>query len=142
MIRCLSIICCVWLWAAPAIEAQQTTSSAPTTAKTAASVVTITEQDNGKTIELPKGATLVLKLSSNASTGYSWSVQSNSSLLKLVKSDYTEQKQAKLVGAPGVQTFQWQAAGSGTAALQLEYRRPWEKDQPAAKLFSISVQIR
>lgn len=143
MTRFLSIICFVILCAAPAIAAQQMTPSAPTTATTTASVITVTDQDNGKTIDLTKGTTLVVKLSSNASTGYSWSMQSNSPLLKLLKSDYKEQKQpTQVVGAPGVQTFQLQATGLGNAAVQLEYRHPWEKNVAAAKVFSITVQIR
>jgi inhibitor of cysteine peptidase len=143
MIRCLSIIYYAWLCAASVMMAQQPAASAPTAAKIAASVMTVSEQDNGKTIELTKGATLVVELSSNASTGYSWSVQSHSPLLKLVKSDYQEQKQpAQLAGAPGVQTFQWRVTTSGTATLQLEYRRSWEKSVPAAQVFSITVQVR
>jgi predicted secreted protein len=33
--------------------------------------VTVTDQDNAKSIDLAKGVTLIIKLSSNPSTGYS-----------------------------------------------------------------------
>ncbi len=143
MIRLISILCAAWLCAVPAIAAQQAAPSTSVVTTTTTSVMTLTEQDNGKTIELTKGATLIVKLSSNASTGYSWSVQSKSPLLKLLDSNYKEKKQlAQVAGAPGVQTFQWQATGAGNATLKLEYRRPWEKDEPPAKTFSVSLQIR
>ena len=140
MTRLIKIACALLLCAVPAISAQQPGTSDANA--TPAAVVTVTDQDNGKTIQLIQGATLVVKLSSNATTGYSWSVPSNPSLLKLLKSDYSERKQpAQVAGAPGVQKFEWQAIEAGDATLQLEYRRPWEKEQPAAKTFSITVQV-
>jgi inhibitor of cysteine peptidase len=143
MIRLISTICAAWLCVVPAMAAHQSAPSTSAITTTTTSVMTVTEQDNGKTIEVTKGATLVVKLSSNVSTGYSWSVQSDSPLLKLLDSNYKEQKQpAQVAGAPGVQTFQWQATAPGNATLKLEYRRPWEKAQSPAKTFSVNLQIR
>jgi len=143
MTRCIIAVYSVLLCVAQLLSAQQPTAWAPTATKTAASVMTLTDQDNGKTIELKKGATLIMQLSSNASTGYRWSAPSSTSVLKLIKSDYKEQNQrTPIAGAPGVQTFEWQAAGPGTATLQLEYRRAWEKNVSPAKVFSITLRVR
>src|SRR4051794_25544108 len=40
----------------------------------------VSESDNGKTIVVNEGANLVLSLSTNASTGYSWMVKSSGGL--------------------------------------------------------------
>jgi inhibitor of cysteine peptidase len=141
MFRLNAFVSAALLCAVAVVAAQEETSSSAQVP--AASAVTVTDQDNGKTIQLSEGATLMVKLPSNASTGYSWSVKGNPSLLKLIKSDYSEQKRPmQVAGAPGVQTFQWQATETGDAKLQLEYRRPWEKNEPAAKTFSITLQVR
>ena len=144
MIRGVIIIGLAWLCLASAIVAQQSTPSATAaSAKAPASAVTVTEQDNGRGIELAQGGTLIVQLPSNPSTGYSWSVQGDPSPLKLVKSDYTEQSQStQIVGAPGTQVLQLKAIGPGAATLTLEYRRPWERDVPPAKVFSIKATVR
>jgi inhibitor of cysteine peptidase len=142
MIRLINIICASWLCVASAIAAQQSAPSTSVVTTATTSVMTLTDQDNGKTIDLTKGTTLVVKLASNASTGYSWSVQSHSPLFKPLDSSYKEQKQPAQVAAAGVQTFQWQATGPGNTTLRLEYRRPWEKSEPPAKTFSVNIQIR
>lgn len=141
MNRLTITICFALLCIAPLLSAQQTSAPA-TPAKSPGSVVTLSDSDNGKTVELKKGATLIVQLVSNATTGYSWSALSSSSALKLIKSDYKEQQQkAPIAGAPGVQTLVWKAEAPGTVRLQLEYRRPWEKNIPASKSFSVTLQI-
>jgi inhibitor of cysteine peptidase len=144
MIRRVIVGGLAWLCLASAILAQQSEPSATAApAKTSASAVTVTDQDNGKGIELAQGGTLIVQLPSNPSTGYSWGVKGDCSPLKLVKSDYKQQNQSsQKVGAPGTQVLQMKAIGPGTATLNLEYRRPWEKDVPPAKVFSIKVTIR
>ena len=54
--------------------------------KSASSVVTITDQDNGRDIDLPAGGTLVVRLKSNPSAGYSWTIKGGPSPFRLVKS--------------------------------------------------------
>lgn len=141
MNRLAITICFVLLCIASLLSAQQTSAPA-TPARSPGSVVTLSDSDNGKTVELKKGATLIVQLVSNATTGYSWSALSSSSALKLIKSDYKEQQEkAPIAGSPGLQSFEWKAEASGTVRLHLEYRKPWEKNVPAAKSFSITVQI-
>ena len=114
-----------------------------TAQKSPASVVTISDQDNGKDIDLPQGATLLVKLTSNPSTGYSWAVKGDPSPLKLEKTSTKKGKQSsKKVGAPGVQELRFVASSAGMASLTLEYRRPWEYNVAPAKTFSARVNVR
>ncbi len=122
------------------LGAQETHSAAQ---KAPASVVTITDKDNGVDVDLPQGATLLVKLSSNPSTGYSWAVKGDPSPLKLEKTSVKKGKQSsKKVGAPEVQELRFDAASAGMASLTLEYRRPWEYTASPAKTFSVRVNVR
>jgi len=104
-------------------------------------VMTVTDQENGKTIDLAKGGTLVVELSSNASTGYSWAVKGDPAPLKLVSSDYKQPERSGGVGAPGVQQFRLKATASGTSTLTLIYRRPWEEGVAPARIFTLHVNV-
>ena len=111
--------------------------------KSASSVVTITDEDNGKDIDLPAGDTLVLRLKSNPSTGYSWAIKGDPSPLKLVKSSTEKNSQTSNVpGGPVTQEFRLTAVSAGMASLSLEYRRPWEHDVAPAKTFQVKVNAR
>ena len=111
--------------------------------KSASSVVIITDEDNGKDIDLPAGDTLVLRLKSNPSTGYSWAIKGDPSPLRLVKSPTKKNAQTgHAVGAPVTQEFRLTAVSAGMASLSLEYRRPWEYNVAPAKTFNVKVNAR
>ena len=105
--------------------------------------VSLTEQDSGKSIEISVGQPILVRLASNPTTGYSWSVQGNPAPLEVVKSDYDPDPQGKSrVGAGGVQTVQLIAKSAGKAQLKLYYRRPWEKDVPPASTFAVTIVVK
>ena len=112
--------------------------------KSAASVVTITDdEDDGKDIDLPKGDTLVLRLKSNPSTGYTWAIKGDPSPLRLVKSSTKKNAQTShSAGAPVTQEFRLTAVSAGMASLTLEYRRPWEYNVAPARTFNVKVNAR
>jgi inhibitor of cysteine peptidase len=111
--------------------------------KSAASMVTITDQDNGKDIDLPAGDTLVVRLKGNPSTGYTWAIKGDPSPLRLVKSSTRKNGQTgHAVGAPVTQEFRLTAVSAGMASLTLEYRRPWEYTSGPARTFSVKVNAR
>ncbi|MFZ0914739.1 MAG: protease inhibitor I42 family protein [Candidatus Korobacteraceae bacterium] len=111
--------------------------------KNASSVVVITDQDNGKDIDLPAGGTLAIRLNSNPSTGYSWAIKGDPSPLRLVKSSTKKNGQnSHVAGAPITQEFRLRAVSAGMASLTLEYRRPWEHDVAPVKTFQVRVKAR
>lgn len=116
----------------------QQAPSAPNTSN-----VVLTEQDNGSDIDLTIGATLVVKLPSNPSTGYNWTVAGEPSPLKLQKASFHKAKtKANSVGASGTAVFQLSASASGMATLTLVYRRSWEYNVPPIKTFTVRVDVR
>jgi len=106
--------------------------------------VTATEMQNNTRITVPPGGALVVRLESNVTTGYSWAIGKNdpAALKPLGKPVYEGPKKA-MPGTGGHQLFRFQAAGAdGTdATLNLEYKRPFEKDQPPARTFTLTVHI-
>lgn len=131
---CLVVGCVAEAWQTP---------SAKSPAKAGAHAVSINDEDNGKDVDLTSGGTLIVKLKSNPSTGYSWAVAGDPSPLKLEKTTYRKNtSSSKVVGAPGVQVFQFGASSAGMATLQLIYRRSWEYNVQPAKTFKVRVDVR
>lgn len=89
----------------------------------------LTKADKGSSVSLKVGDTLSIALDSNPSTGYSWQIAQNDKTLLAPLGDPTFDLGPKtpLAGASGTETFNFQAAGKGSATLSLIYVRPWEK---------------
>lgn len=102
----------------------------------------VTDADKGASIHLKAEDTLELRIQSNPSTGFMWSVLPESTpLLKLVGTSQTEPRKSG-VGRPIFQIFQFHAERSGEGILLLHYVRSWEKPTPGEERFEIHVFIR
>jgi inhibitor of cysteine peptidase len=113
----------------------QTASASP--------AITVVSQDNGKTVQLEIGQQIVVRLPSNPTTGYQWSVIGSMTPLEFSKSDYaTDSQAAGRAGAGGTETLRFTAKSAGKAELKLGYARAWEKDVPPAKTFSLTVLVK
>jgi inhibitor of cysteine peptidase len=101
-----------------------------------------TEADNGRTVTAAVGDSITIRLSENASTGYSWTLRQSSGLSLLV--DDLEQPTASpgLVGAPGVRVFTLEVTATGTQMVQAAYERPWEAGtvEPAGE-FTLTIAV-
>ena len=96
----------------------------------AQNAVAVNQALSVQAMQLPVGETLTVRLASNPSTGYSWVLAENAgNALKQSKRSF-EPKQSvdRVVGAGGVDVWQFEAVSAGQHTLRLEYRRPWEKD--------------
>ena len=102
----------------------------------------VTDKDRGTTVQLKSGDVLEVRLNSNPTTGYEWSVNPNSTpLLKLTGQSQTEATQPG-VGRPIFQIFKFQATGRGTGVLLLRYARSWEKPSASDQQFDLHVTIK
>lgn len=120
---------------------QQSASASKT--QTFSPNVVLTEQDNGKDIDLTIGGALIVKLPSNPSTGYGWTVVGEPSPLKLQKTSFRKGKtKDNAVGASGTAIFQLSANASGMTTLTLVYRRSWEYNVPPIRTFVVRVDVR
>jgi inhibitor of cysteine peptidase len=102
--------------------------------------VTVTEKDNGGTVTLAKGDTLVVRMEGSAGTGYSWTVAKNDKSVLAVQSQSTE-RQDKKPGGKVTAVIQFSTPGAGTSDLELNYARPFDKDKAPAKTFKLKVKV-
>ena len=106
--------------------------------------LSLTEADNGKTVTVTEGQNVVVKLPSNPSTGYKWSVVSTDRTFGY-PSDTRFLKNGGAVGSGGLERFSWKTKGGismvGEHSVKMEYKRPWETNASPAKTFSFKVKI-
>ena len=105
----------------------------------------LTETDSGRTIEINKDATVTIKLSSNPSTGYAWTVAAVDGTILQQQGDkiYDQGNTApNVVGAGGTETFTFKGLAAGQSALQLVYSRSWETGVPPIQTFEITIDVK
>ena len=102
----------------------------------------VTEQTHGD-VSLKVGAVLEVRLEANHTTGYSWvfAPTVNPVLMRQGKAVYQEHVAGGTVGAGGVEVWRFKAVKAGKQGLQFEYRRPWEKGSPPAKIVTFNVTV-
>jgi inhibitor of cysteine peptidase len=102
----------------------------------------VTEQTHGD-VSLKVGAVLEVRLEANHTTGYSWVAApvANPVLMRQGRTVYQEHVAGSTVGAGGVEVWRFKAMKAGKQGLQFEYRRPWEKGAPPAKIVTFSVTV-
>jgi inhibitor of cysteine peptidase len=101
--------------------------------------VVVSDADDGKKVSVPVGGRLVVRLSSNLTTGFQWRVVTNNpSHLKPDGEPTYETPDTQLMGVGGTQVFSFTAVGAEKTRLELEYIRPWE--EKAVKRFTLTVQ--
>jgi inhibitor of cysteine peptidase len=101
----------------------------------------VTEQTHGD-VSLKVGAVLEVRLEANRTTGYSWvfAPAVNPILMRQGRTVYQEHAEGA-AGAGGVEVWRFKAMKAGKQGLQFEYRRPWEKGSPPAKVVTFTVTV-
>ncbi|HYL59879.1 MAG TPA: protease inhibitor I42 family protein [Candidatus Acidoferrales bacterium] len=108
-----------------------------------ARTVTVTEKDSGSETILARGDTLEVSLPATSGTGYVWQVAKvESSILSQSGNATFEHDGKAMPGAMRHQTFHFSANAAGAGLLELRYLRPWEKDTPPAKSFTLNVLVK
>lgn len=109
------------------------------------SEIVLTEIDEGRTIEIQKGETLVVRLGGNPTTGYTWAVKDlDHIVLEQVGEVAFESVDTPpgLTGAGGTLVLTFEANHSGTVVLTLIYHRPWEVDVVPIDTFTVTVTVK
>lgn len=105
--------------------------------------VTLGEADAGRTVDVRRGQSIAVLLPSNRSTGFRWSlVPALAGVLTASRDAGYTQDSSGGVGAPGVETWTFEASQSGQQELRFEYRRPWEKTVPPARVIALTIAVR
>lgn len=101
----------------------------------------VSEADNGKTIEVPLQYCVEVRLSQNASTGYSWAYDPALASKMDIEAPKTIADKNAPPGAPSKISWVMCPKKPGLVGALFVYRRPWEKDKPAAKTLSFKFDV-
>ncbi len=105
-----------------------------------AETVQIGESANGLEIELQVHQTLEICLPEVRTAGYRWWMRlPGEPACRLVK-DYFEPP-ATGTGGSGVHHWEFRALESGTAKLEFNYTRSWERATTSARTFTVSIRV-
>ena len=98
--------------------------------------------ESGQQITLSPGASLVVTLDSNATTGFSWSIAgiSDEDVVDDVANEY-QAPDSGLMGAGGQEVWTFQAGDKGTSTIEMQYSRSWETDVEPAETFNVTVVV-
>ncbi len=99
----------------------------------------LTMKDSGRTLELPIDGGFEVELAGNMTTGYSWTIASCDEHVVRSLGEPTYAADSDKLGAGGLFTFKFQAVSAGETEVVLVYHRPWEKEMPPAKTFSVKI---
>ena len=103
--------------------------------------VTLTAEDNGKSIAVPLGEKVILRLNENPSTGFRWAVDpSDNEIIELRGCDYIQAPDSAL-GGVGQRVFVFKAKRSGSVCILLKLRREWEGNKPIASRFEVNIHV-
>jgi inhibitor of cysteine peptidase len=96
---------------------------------------------NGREVTLAVGQVLELALSENRTTGFRWDLKTKAEpACELVESTFNPPVGHR--GNGGIHRWQFRAVQSGGGEIELEYRRPWEKDAAPARVYKLGVRVR
>jgi predicted secreted protein len=105
-------------------------------------VVTLTMQDDGREVMLPAGSSVIIRLEALPGTGYGWQIiQNGSPSLQLETPAVFEPRADVEAGGVEDEIFRFRAQHPGTVNLEFHYRRPWDRQGPAAKTFRVRITI-
>ena len=95
-----------------------------------------------KQITVNPGSELVVKLSSNPSTGYNWTdaALGTAGVLTQTDSKYVAPT-GGAVGAAGTQVWTFKASAKGITTVKADYSRPWEGGEKAEWTFQLTVTV-
>lgn len=107
-----------------------------------ASVIFISQDDNGREFALDRGDALEISLPATSGTGYTWQAEPIAGGFAKQVGEPAFTLDNAVPGAAGHQIFHFGIEGTGTGALEMIYLRPWEKGSKPAKVFKIMLIVR
>ena len=101
----------------------------------------LTENDNGKEVEVPMGTRVRIDLPENPTTGYRWSLRDFKNEVLALKSDDYVLNRSPNIGGGGIRQFCFEGKSPGKSKLCLKNMRAWEGEEAAGKTFTVTVTV-
>lgn len=103
-------------------------------------ILTLTNADNGKTIQSRQGDEIILRLPDNPTTGYRWHIAHANGSLDQEGNSYQPDPTMQF-GSAGVREFRFRAKAAGNARLELKHWREWEGESSVLERFALTIEI-
>ena len=100
-----------------------------------------TEANSGGSVTLARDQRLIVRLPSNPSTGYRWSLAQQAAGVLEPDGAPTYEQGSGGAGSGGTETWKFVPTKAGEETLRLEYRRLWETDAAPARVVSYKVTV-
>lgn len=91
-----------------------------------ADALVLTEKDAQKTVVVPVGEVIILRLHENPTTGYLWRFELSNLDILQKQDGYFLPPEKTLVGAGGIREQSFVPYQTGDVILRATYQRPWE----------------
>jgi predicted secreted protein len=112
-----------------------------TTEETGKKMVTLTEDDMGRTEDIAQGTRFAVQLKENPTTGFGWNATVSSGL-EIHSSDYQQDAAAEgMVGVGGTRTWVIIAVDPGFQEFSASYRRSWEPVTGDETAYNVIINV-
>jgi inhibitor of cysteine peptidase len=105
-------------------------------------MASLTQTDDGTSIDLSVGETLSIALPENASTGYRWAPERfDPDVLELLPEEERYADAGPGVGSGGTVTLTFRAKQPGASEVALKKWRAWEGDSSVSERFATRIAV-
>jgi predicted secreted protein len=102
---------------------------------------TLSPSDNGKTIRIKTGESILIELPVQLGTGYAWQPpKQEQQALFVVKQEKAPSKAPPSPGSGETQAFRLLSTQPGETEVVFQYRRSWDENSTPLKTFRIKVE--
>jgi|SRR5215208_3595684 len=103
--------------------------------------LTLTQADNGKSVEAYQGDVVLIRLPENPTTGYRWAIAAIDEEIMEPSSSYFTLSSDARIGGGGERIFTFVTKSSGTTHLELKLWREWEGDSSVIQRYELTIHI-
>jgi len=103
-------------------------------------MIQVDANSNGREVSVAVDETVQVSLAENRTTGFRWELKSKAEPVCMLVKDAFEPAKGP-PGKGGTHRWQFQAVRPGTGEIELENRRPWERDAPTRRTFKLTVRV-
>jgi predicted secreted protein len=104
--------------------------------------VVLGRADDGTTVAVAAGDSVVFRLDEIPTSGYRWEVTEYDPAVLLPAADDFVPASADAVGGGGHHEFRFKVVGPGTGKLRLIKRRAWESESTAVDSLEVTIHAR
>ena len=102
--------------------------------------LTLTQQDNGRLVNVAKGSEILLSLPENPTTGFRWQLDDLAGHI-LESGESMFEPRSNAAGAAGVRLFHFKVIGEGETKVRAKHWRQWEGDSSVTERFEVTVKV-